>query len=80
MKKWQMWFLILAFVFLITATALNSLAIRDLNEVIGFQLEVLELQSDQIRECARKILFLRENVKDSREDIFSLTHASGKSQ
>ena len=78
MRKWQMWFLIIALAFLTIAVALNSLAIKNLEEAIGFQLEVLEIQADQIREFDRKILFLRESVKDEREDIFSLIHASRK--
>jgi len=87
MKKWQMRCVILAFVFLIIATALNlravrnlDQAVRNLNKGMNFQSEVLELQMIQIREYDRKILFLCENVKDAREDIFSLIHTSGKSQ
>lgn len=80
MKKWQVRCVIAAFVFLIIATALNLQAIRNLNKGMNFQSEVLELQIIQIRVCERKILFLREDVKDARENIFSLIHASGKSQ
>lgn len=80
MKKWQMWCVISAFIFLIIATVLNSLSIRNLNKGMNFQSEVLELQMIQIRECDRKILFLYENIKDAREGIFSLIHTSGKLQ